>query len=64
MFPHFLIKLKLGKIRMIQRKSSLSPFTNFTVNGQNVQRIKVFIFFSLEFETLLTLQTVYVKEGL
>ena len=48
---------------MIQGKSSLPPFTNFTVNGQNVQRIKVFIFFSLEFETLLTLQTVNVKEG-
>ena len=56
MFPYFLIKLKLGKIHTIQGKSSLSPFTNFTVNGQNVQRIKVFIFFSLEFETLLTLQ--------
>lgn len=63
MFPYFLIKLKLGKIHTIQGKSSLSPFTNFTVNGQNVQRIKVFIFFSLEFETLLTLQTVHVKEG-
>ena len=56
MFPYFLIKLKLGKIHTIQGKSSLSPFTNFTVNGQNVQRIKFFIFFSLEFETLLTLQ--------
>lgn len=56
MLPHFLIKLKLSKIRRIHGKSSLSPFTNFTVNGQNVQRIKVFIFFSLEFETLLTLQ--------
>lgn len=63
MFPYFLFKLKLGKIHTIQGKSSLSPFTNFTVNGQNVQRIKVFIFFSLEFETLLTLQTVHVKEG-
>lgn len=63
MFPYFLIKLKLGKIHTIQGKSSLSPITNFTVNGQNVQRIKVFIFFSLEFETLLTLQTVHVKEG-
>ena len=63
MFPYFLIKLKLSKIRMIQGKSSLPPFTNFTVNGQNAQRIKVFIFFSLEFETLLTLQTVNVKEG-
>lgn len=63
MFQHFLIKLKLSKILMIQGKSSLSPFTNFTVNGQNVQRIKVFIFFSLEFETLLTLQTKHVKEG-
>lgn len=63
MFPYFLIKLNLGKIHTIQGKSSLSPFTNFTVNGQNVQRIKVFIFFSLEFETLLTLQTVHVKEG-
>ena len=63
MFPYFLIKLKLGKIHTIQGKSSLSPFTNFTVNGQNVQRIKVFIFFSLEFETLLTLQTVHVKGG-
>ena len=63
MLPHFLIKLKLSKIRMIHGKSSLSPFTNFTVNGQNVQRIKVFIFFSLEFETLLTLQTIHVKEG-
>ena len=63
MFPYFLIKLKLGKIHTIQGKSSLSPITNFTVNGQNVQRIKVFIFFSLEFETLLTLQTIHVKEG-
>ena len=63
MFPYFLIKLKLGKIHTIQGKSSLSRFTNFTVNGQNVQRIKVFIFFSLEFETLLTLQTIHVKEG-
>ena len=63
MFPYFLIKLKLGKIHTIQGKSSLSPFTNLTVNGQNVQRIKVFIFFSLEFETLLTLQTIHVKEG-
>ena len=60
MFPYFLIKL--SKIRVIQGKSSLSPFTNFTENGQNVQRIKVFIFFSLEFEILLTSQTVHIKE--